>query len=121
MKRMVYLVMAALMALVILAPTATAQEMMDESMTMDESSMMDESMMMEQQPSMMDESMMMEQSKMEQKMEEPKMMEKGKMEKGKMMEMPKTGGPSPVLLLLPAAALLVGMGLMTGYVVRRRR
>ena len=97
MKRLVYLAMAALMALVILVPTATAQEMMDESM--------------------MDDSMMMEQSKMEQpKMEQPKMMEK----KGK-MEMPMTGGPSLGLLLLPAAALLVGMGLMAGYVVRRRR
>jgi hypothetical protein len=91
MKRLVYLAMAALMALVILVPTATAQEMMDESV-------------------MMDDSMMMEQSKMEQ----PEMMEKGK------MEMPKTGGPSLGLLLLPAAALLVGMGLMAGYVVRRR-
>ena len=95
MKRLVYLAMAALMALVILVPTATAQEMMDESM-------------------------MMEQSKMEQpKMEQPNSMEKGKMEKGK-MEMPNTGGPSLGLLLLPAAALLVGMGLMAGYVVRRR-
>ena len=107
MKRIALLTMAALLALVILVPTATAQEMMDESMMMDETTM--------------DESMMMEQSKMEQKMEEPKMMEKGKMEKGKMMEMPKTGGPSPGLLLLPAAALLVGMGLMAGYVVRRRK
>jgi poly-D-alanine transfer protein DltD len=102
-KRLVYLAMAALLALVILVPTATAQEMMDESMMMEETMMMDDSMMMEQ-------------SKMEQKMEEPKMMEK----KGK-MEMPKTGGPSPGLLLLPAAALLVGMGLMAGYVVRRQR
>jgi hypothetical protein len=106
--------MAALMALVILVPTATAQEMMDESMMMEESNMMDESMM--EQPKMMDDSMMMEQSKMEQ----PNSMEKGKMEKGK-MEMPMTGGPSLGLLLLPAAALLVGMGLMAGYVVRRRR
>ena len=99
MKRIAYLVMAALLALVILVPTAMANE-----------------------HEMMDESMMMEQSKME----EPKMMEKGKMEQGKMMEkkgkmeMPKTGGPSPGLLLLPAAALLVGMGLMAGYIVRRR-
>jgi hypothetical protein len=99
MKRLVYLAMAALMALVILVPTATAQEMMDESM-MDES-IMDESMM--EQPQMM---------------EQPKM-EQPKMEKGK-MEMPMTGGPSLGLLLLPAAALLVGMGLMAGYVVRRR-
>ena len=114
MKRLVYLAMAALMALVILVPTATAQEMMDDSMMMEESNMMDESMM--EQPKMMDDSMMMEQSKMEQ----PNSMEKGKMEKGK-MEMPMTGGPSLGLLLLPAAALLVGMGLMAGYVVRRRR
>ena len=119
MKRLVYLAMAALMALVILVPTATAQEMMDESMMMDESNMMNESMTTEQ-PKMMDDSMM-EQSKMEQpKMEQPNSMEKGKMEKGK-MEMPMTGGPSLGLLLLPAAALLVGMGLMAGYVVRRRR
>ena len=118
MKRIAYLAMATLVALVILVPNATAQEMMDESM-MDESMMTDESMMMEQQPSMMDDSMM-EQSKMEQKMDQPTMMEKGKMEKGK-MEMPMTGGPSLGLLLLPAAALLVGMGLMAGYVVRHRR
>jgi hypothetical protein len=104
MKRLVYLAMATLMALVILVPTATAQEMMDESMMMDDSNMMDESMM--EQPKMMDDSMMMEQ---------PNSMEKGK------MEMPMTGGPSLGLLLLPAAALLVGMGLMAGYVVRRRR
>ena len=104
MKRLVYLAMAALMALVILVPTAAAQEMMDESMMMDESNMMNESMTMEQ-PKMMDDSMMMEQSKMEQP---------------KKMEMPMTGGPSLGLLLLPAAALLAGMGLMAGYVVRRR-
>jgi hypothetical protein len=115
MKRLVNFAMATLMALVILVPTATAQEMMDESVMMDESNMMDESMM--EQPKMMDDSMMMEQPKMEQ----PNSMEKGKMEKGKMMEMPMTGGPSLGLLLLPAAALLVGMGLMAGYVVRRRR
>ncbi len=46
--------------------------------------------------------------------QQPNSMEKGK------MEMPMTGGPSLGLLLLPAAALLVGMGLMAGYVVRRR-
>jgi hypothetical protein len=97
----VYLAMAALMALVILVPTATAQEMMDESM-MNESMMMDESMM--EQPQMMDDSMMMEQPKMEQ----PNSMEKGK------MEMPMTGGLSLGLLLLAAAALLAGMSLMAG-------
>ena len=48
--------------------------------------------------------------------QQPKMMEK----KGK-MEMPMTGGPSLRLLLLAAAALLAGMSLMAGYVVRRRK
>jgi hypothetical protein len=43
------------------------------------------------------------------------MMEK----KGKMKK--KIGGPSPGLLLLPAAALLVGIDPMAGYLVRRRR
>jgi hypothetical protein len=47
--------------------------------------------------------------------QQPTMMEK----KGK-MEMPMTGGLSLGLLLLPTAALLVGMSLMAGYVVRRR-
>ncbi len=97
MRRVLMLTTVALVASLLLAPAAGAQEMMEEKM--------------------MDDSMMMEQSKMEQpKMEQPKMMEK----KGK-MEMPMTGGPSLGLLLLPAAALLVGMGLMAGYVVRRRR
>src|SRR5215207_3679729 len=101
MKRLVYLAMAALMALVIVVPTATAQEMMDESMMMDESNMMDESMM--------------EQLKMEQ----PKMM-KGNMEKGK-METPMTSGPATLSMLLPAAAtLLPGSGALTYAVLRRR-
>ena len=56
---------------------------------------------------MMDESTMM--------MEEPKMMEKGKM-----MEMPKTGEPGLGALLLPAAVLLVGTGVMGAYLIRRR-
>ena len=103
MKRILYLATSALLALLILAPVAVAQEMMEEKM-------MDESKMMEK--NKMDESKMMEKEKM---MEQPK-----KMGKDKKMEMPKTGGPSPGLLLLPAAALLVGMGLMVGYVVRRR-
>lgn len=47
--------------------------------------------------------------------QQPKMMEK----KGK-MEMPKTGGPSLGLLLLPAAVLLVGTGVMGAYLIRRR-
>ena len=102
MQRIIRLITAALLALLIFAPAAVAQEDM----------MQDESMMMEEQSKM-------EQPKM---MEEPKMMEKGNMEEPKMMEMPKTGGPSLGLLLLPAAVLLVGTGVMGAYlrVVRRR-
>jgi hypothetical protein len=49
---------------------------------------------------------------------EPKMMEeKGK---AKMKESPKTGGPALGSLLLPAAALLLGTGIV-GYTVLRRR
>ena len=51
--------------------------------------------------------------------QQPNMMEKGKMEKGK-MEMPMTGGPSLGLLLLPAAALLVGTSVIGAYLIRRR-
>ena len=54
---------------------------------------------------MMDESMMMDDS----------MMEKGK------MEMPKTGGPATLSMLLPAVAiLLLGSGVLTYAVLRRR-
>jgi len=90
-QRIIRLITAALLALLIFAPAAVAQEDM----------MQDESMMMEEQS----------------KMEQPKMMEEPKM-----MEMPKTGGPSLGLLLLPAAVLLVGTGVMGAYlrVVRRR-
>jgi hypothetical protein len=109
-KRIVYVATSALLTLLILAPTAVAQEMMEDKM-MEKDKMMDESKMMEKDK--MDESKMMEKDKM---MEQPK-----KMEKDKKMEMPKTGGPSPGLLLLPAAALLLGTGLVAGYVVRRKR
>jgi hypothetical protein len=104
-RRLLLLASFALVASLFLAPTAGAQEMMQEKM-------MDESMMMEQ-PKMMDDSMMMEKGKM---MEEPKMMEK----KGK-MEMPKTGGPATLSMLLPAVAvLLLGSGVLTYAVLRRR-
>ena len=79
MKRVVYLAMAALVAMLILVPTAMAQE----EMTV-----------------MQEETMIMETT-------EP---------------LPKSGGPaigSPSLLL-PAAALLLGAGVL-GYAVVRRR
>jgi hypothetical protein len=94
-KRIAYLATAALLALLIVTPAAFGQ---DNNMMMSESTMMDQNMM-----------------------EQPKMMDQGSMEQPKMMQMPNTGGPSLGLWLLPAAALLVGTGLMGGYVVRQRR
>ena len=74
-KRLVYLVTAALVAMLILVPTAMAQDEM---------------------------TMMMEQTTM--------------MEK----DLPKSGGVPVGSLVLPAAALLVGGGIL-GYAVLRRR
>jgi hypothetical protein len=74
MKRVLYLVMVALVAMVILAPTAMAQEM---------TVMQEETMMMEK-------------------------------------DLPKSGGVPVGSILLPAAALLVGGGVL-GYAVLRRR
>jgi hypothetical protein len=73
-KRLVYLVTAALVAMLILVPTAMAQEMTMEKETTVE------------------------------------------MEK----DLPKSGGVAPGTVLLPAAALLVGGGIL-GYAVLRRR
>jgi hypothetical protein len=74
MKRVLYLVMVALVAMLILAPTAMAQEMtMEKEMTVE-------------------------------------------MEK----DLPKSGGMPVGSILLPAAALLVGGGVL-GYAVLRRR
>jgi hypothetical protein len=74
MKRVLYLVMVALVAMLILAPTAMAQEMtVEREMTVE-------------------------------------------MEK----DLPKSGGVPVGSILLPAAALLVGGGIL-GYAVLRRR
>jgi hypothetical protein len=78
MKRVLYLVMVALVAMLILAPTAMAQETTPEQ-------------------------------KVEQKMEMT-------VEK----DLPKSGGAPVGSILLPAAALLVGGGVL-GYAVLRRR
>ncbi len=76
MKRLVYLVTAALVAMLILVPTAMAQE---------------DTMMMERETTVM-------------------------MEK----DLPKSGGVPVGSIVLPAAALLVGGGIL-GYAVLRRR
>jgi hypothetical protein len=53
-------------------------------------------------------------------MEQPKIMDDSMMEKGK-MEMPKTGGLATLSVLLPAVAvLLLGSGVLTYAVLRRR-
>ncbi|HLL39578.1 MAG TPA: hypothetical protein VK359_04270 [Rubrobacteraceae bacterium] len=81
MKRLVYLATAALVAMLILVPTAMAQEMKEQTM-------------------MMEETMMMETTQ----------------------PLPKSGGPvlgSPSVLL-PAAALLLGSGVLAVAVLRRR-
>ena len=75
MKRVVYLAMAALVAMLILVPTAMAQDEM---------------------------TMMVEQTTMVEK------------------DLPKSGGVPVGPVLLPAAALLVGGGIL-GYAVLRRR
>jgi hypothetical protein len=71
-KRVLYLAMVALVAMLILVPTAMAQEM---------------------------------EMKMEQTVEK---------------DLPKSGGVAPGSLVLPAAALLIGGGVL-GYAVLRRR
>ena len=76
MKRVLYLVMVALVAMLILVPTAMAQE---------------DTMMMERETTVM----------MEQ-------------------DLPKSGGVPVGSIVLPAAALLVGGGIL-GYAVLRRR
>ncbi len=78
MKRLVYLATAALLALMILVPTAMAQEQ-----------------------KVMEETMMMETTQ----------------------PLPKSGGPvlGNPSILLPAAALLLGSGVLTFAVLRRRR
>ena len=74
MKRMLYLVMVALVAMLILVPTAMAQEM------------------------------------------EAEVKKETTVEK----DLPKSGGVGPGSLFLPAAALLIGGGVL-GYAVLRRR
>lgn len=94
MKRLIYLATVSMLALLILAPTAMAQDT-----TMMETTMMEETMME-------DTSMM-----------EDTMMEETTAGMGAEGDLPESGGPA---ILLPAAALLLGAGILTFAVVRRR-
>ena len=118
MRRLMLLATSAFVALLVLAPAAVAQDMMEEKMEMkmEEEKKLDDSMMMKEkmEEKEMDDSMMMEMKKEEPKME---MEEKGK---EKMKSMPKTGGPEVGMLLLPASALLLCSGIL-GYAILRRR
>ena len=96
MKRLIYLATASMLALLILAPTAMAQDD-----TMMGSTMMEDTAMME------DTSMM----------EDTAMMEETTAGEGAEGDLPESGGPA---ILLPAAALLLGAGILTFAVVRRR-
>ena len=99
MKRIILLAMVAFMAMLVLAPMAMAQ---DTTMMME-----DTGMMMEDTGMMMEDSMMMEESMME-------MTGAGQQDDS---PLPQSGGPA---ILLPAAALLVGSGILTYAILRRR-
>lgn len=77
MKRVVYLVMVALVAMMILVPTAMAQD-----------------------------TVIQKEQKVTTVIED---------------DLPKSGGPAVSSVLIPAAALLVGTGVLTYAVLRRRR
>jgi hypothetical protein len=94
MKRVVILATVALLALMMMAPAAMAQD--DTTMMMEETTMM-----------MEDTSMGMEDTDMEGTTS-------GMQDEG---DLPESGGPA---LLLPAAALLLGSGILTFAVLRRR-
>jgi len=102
MKRAILLATVAFVAMLVLAPMAMAQDttMMMESSMM-EDSMMESSMMEDSSGQMMEDSMMMEETS-------------GQMSDD---DLPTSGGPA---ILLPAAALLVGSGILTYAILRRR-
>jgi pentapeptide MXKDX repeat protein len=103
MKRLIYLATVSMLALLIMAPTAMAQ-----GSTMMGSTMMEDSMMG---------STMMEETMMEDSMMGSTMMEETTAGSGAPGDLPESGGPA---ILLPAAALLLGAGILTFAVVRRR-
>ena len=94
MKRVVYVVGLAVVALMIFAPAAPAQQMTEEKMMTEDTTMM-------QQPQMMDQGKMMDQQMV-----------------------PKTGGGSfggPAVILPATAALLLASGVLGYATIRRGR
>ncbi len=91
MRRIIYVATAALVAMMVLVPSAMAQE---DTVPGDD---------------------------------DPLVPEKGVVEVGSLEEipakepLPKTGGPAAGLVLVPAAALLLGSGVVAYAIVRRRR
>ncbi len=104
-NRLVVLATVALLAVMVLAPAAMAQETMMEETTMMGDTMMEETTMMMQggEKTMMEETMM----------DGKTMMEETVMGGN----LPQSGGPA---ILLPAAALLLGSGVLAFAVLRRR-
>ncbi len=105
MRRLAYLLMASLLAMLIVVPSAFAAE--DEDMEETNGEMMEET------NGAMEDDEMMEETNGEM-MEEETAPTAGEGVEG---EVPETGGPA---ILLPAAALLIGAGVLTFAVVRRR-
>lgn len=97
MKRLIYLATVSMLALLILAPTAMAQgtTMMEDTSMMGGTTVMEETTVMG----------------------ETTMMEETTAGMGAEGDLPESGGPA---ILLPAAALLLGAGILTFAVVRRR-
>jgi pentapeptide MXKDX repeat protein len=99
MKRALFLATVCLLAIMVFAPAALAQDttMMEDTMMQGGDTMMEDTMM-QGGDTMMEDTMM-----------EDTMMEDD--------DLPESGGPA---ILLPAAALLLGSGILTYAVLRRR-
>ena len=103
MKRFLYLATLALVASLLVAPAAAA----DQHMMTNQGQMMDQDQMNQ----MMQQGQIMDQDQMNQMMNQPQMQQ----------PLPGTGGPSLVGLgLLSALILLVGSGLVGAYAIRKR-
>jgi hypothetical protein len=109
-NRLVVLATAAMLAMLVLVPAAMAKDktMMEETTMMGGTMMEETTMMGGGQKKMMDETTMMGGG-------QKKMMEETTMMMNE--DLPESGGPA---ILLPAAALLLGSGVLAFAVLRRR-